>query len=189
MKSYTPEVRAGFYHEACPEWPVLRTDERWLDGIWVQGNDYRGSGYYGSYPPTFLRRVMALFPDAERVLHLFSGSLSAGPYVRFDRLEGADVVGEAEQLASYFDPGVFDLVIADPPYSTEDALKYGAPKLANRRAVFAEAYKIVEPGGVLVWLDLSLPMFAKTHWHLWGLIGLVGSTNHKIRLVSMFTRV
>jgi hypothetical protein len=191
---HTPTERAAFYHSACPDWPVPRTDDRWLDGIWVQGNNYQGTGYWGAYPPTYLKRITGLFPDAQRVLHLFSGSLPRGPYTRFDRREGADVVGEAEQLASYFpdrrpDGSVFDLVLADPPYSTADALKYGAPALVNRRKVFEGVHEILEPGGVLVWLDLILPMFAKTHWHLWGLIGLVGSTNHKVRLVSMFTRL
>jgi hypothetical protein len=42
---------------------------------WVLGQDYRSkSGYHGSFPPNYLERVMALFPDAERVLQVFSGS-------------------------------------------------------------------------------------------------------------------
>src|SRR5690348_8694527 len=51
-------------------------------GTWIMGNDYRvRSGYYGGYPAGYLRRVAALFPDRQRVLHVFSGKvdLSAMP--------------------------------------------------------------------------------------------------------------
>ena len=40
------------------------------------GNDYRvKTGYYGGYPAGYLRRIRALFPDKQRVLHLFSGKV------------------------------------------------------------------------------------------------------------------
>ena len=40
------------------------------------GNDYRvKTGYYGRYPPGYLRRIRALFPDKRNVLHLFSGKV------------------------------------------------------------------------------------------------------------------
>src|SRR5688572_12340740 len=45
-------------------------------GTWIMGNDYRvKSEYYGGYPAGYLRRVKALFPDKQRVLHLFSGKV------------------------------------------------------------------------------------------------------------------
>ena len=36
-------------------------------GIWGIGNNYKGSGYHGSYPPGYLKRVMSMFPDAENI--------------------------------------------------------------------------------------------------------------------------
>lgn len=45
---------------------------------WMGGQDYRNkSGMYGAYPAGYLERVFSMFPDARRVLHLFSGSLTA----------------------------------------------------------------------------------------------------------------
>lgn len=124
----TLEDRARFYSEAFPAWPPLQVDGRWLSGVWLLGNDYRGSGYYGSYPPGYLRRSVAIFPDAERVLHLLSGSLpESADYVRFDiRPEmKPDVVGDAHRLSEHFESESFDLILADPPYSSEDADHYG----------------------------------------------------------------
>ena len=54
-------------------------------GPWNIGNTYKGSGYHGSFPPGFLKRVMSMFPDAENVLHLFSGSLDEN--VKGDRFD------------------------------------------------------------------------------------------------------
>lgn len=187
MKDYSLTERALFYHKEFPKFPAPRTDKRWLDSIWVLGNDYRGSGYYGAYPPNYLRRILSLFPDAERVLHLFSGSLPEGNYTRFDQKPPADIVGNAEQLGSYIDRDSFDLILADPPYSVEDAEHYGAP-MVSRNKVLTECAKVLEYGGFLVWLDQVLPMFRKDTLFLCGLIGIVRSTNHRFRVASIFRK-
>lgn len=202
--------RSASYARAFPRWPAPRTDARWLDGVWVLGNDYRNkSRLYGAFPPGLLPRIFSLFPDAESVLHLFSGSLTeegvreawqaAHPKAlvlprqmrmdnaRMPEAEAAepDVVGDAADVGSL--PVRFDLVIADPPYSSEDAKRYGV-KLPNKKRVVSEIAKVVAPGGHLVWLDASLPMFRKSEWEWFGAIGVVRSTNHRVRLLSMFRR-
>jgi hypothetical protein len=49
-----------------------------LYGVVMGGQDYRNkSKLYGAYPPSYLPTVFSLFPDAQRILHLFSGSLTA----------------------------------------------------------------------------------------------------------------
>lgn len=49
-----------------------------LHGVWMGGQDFRNkSKLYGSFPPSFLPCVFGLFPDARRILHLFSGSLTS----------------------------------------------------------------------------------------------------------------
>ena len=188
MKDYSLEERAQFYHETFPKFPAPRTDDRWLDSMWVLGNNYRGSGYYGAYPPNYLKRVLSMFPDASSILHLFSGSLLSGDYLRFDIQGNADVIGDANKLSFYFDPNSFDLILADPPYSQEDAEHYGTP-LVQRNTVLKGCHYILEPGGYVVWLDQVLPMFRKTELHLCGLIGVVRSTNHRFRVASIFRKL
>lgn len=67
--------RVANYHRVTgfPESLFVGGDGR-IVGTWIMGNDYRvKSEYYGGYPAGYLRRVKALFPDKQRVLHLFSG--------------------------------------------------------------------------------------------------------------------
>ena len=196
MKSLTLQNRCDLYSEAFP-WPPPRTNcegtvwldgNRWLGGMWVLGHDYRGTGYYGSYPPNFLKRIHALFPDADRVLHLFSGSLPAGKHVRYDSGANADVVDDAHELSRHFKAEAFDLILADPPYSAEDARHYGRPMISRNR-VLAECAKVLEPGGFIVWLDQVLPMFRKDELHLCGAIGVVRSTNHRFRVAAIFRKL
>jgi len=189
--------RVSLYSEAEPgqKWPAsvptVGSDGR-LQGIWLLGNDYRNKTvYWGGHPPNYLLRANALFPDAERVLHLFSGSLPADPgYTRFDLRDDveADVVGDATKLSTYFPDRKFDLIHADPPYTDEDAAHYGTPPL-SRNTVVREVYKVLEPGGYLVWLDMVLPMYRKAELELAGIIGLVRSTNHRFRCVVIFKRL
>lgn len=57
------------------------------------GQNYRNkSRLYGAYPPAFLPTVFALFPDAKRVLHLFSGSLT--------RVQVAEAWDKAQEFAA-----------------------------------------------------------------------------------------
>lgn len=186
--------RAANYAKVFPDWPAPRTDERWLDTVWVLGNDYTsGSGYYGAYPPNYLRRVMALFPEitpSSRILHLFSGELAKGEQqgfrldLRNDLKNPPDVRGNAMSLP--FVDSCFDLILADPPYGERHALKYGVP-YPNKKTVFEECIRVMKPGGHMVWLDTKHPMYRKDTWHLWGLCGIVRSTNHDYRFASCFT--
>ncbi len=181
--------RARLYNDRFPDRPPLVATERWLYGVWIVGNNYRGSGYYGAYPPGYLDRVMSLFPDVRpnRILHLFSGSLGPEvPGVRLDIRPEADIQGDAHEL-SRLAPGPWELIVADPPYSQADAERYGTT-MVNRRKVIAECAKVMAPGGHLVWLDTVLPMYRKDELKLVGTIGVVGSTNHRIRFVFMWQK-
>jgi hypothetical protein len=162
---------------------------RFISGVWLMGNNYRNkSSLYGAYPPQYLPRITQLFPDKERVLHLFSGSLPAGEYCRFDIAQDAEVVGDAHKLSEWFVPNMFNMIYADPPYTQKDADRYGT-RMINRKKVMHEVYKVLEPGGFLVWLDTSYPMFTKREFEVVGFINIVRSTNHRFRNAVIFQRV
>ena len=167
-------------------------DDGRLAGIWVMGNNYTvSSGYYGGYPHGYLARVRALFPDKARVLHLFAGmvDLAALPGDTVDL--NADLhptyVDDAQTLASV-PLEQYDLVLADPPYSIEDAERY-QPTMIQRNKVMAALGTRLGSGAHVVWLDQVLPMYRKDQFHVVGYIGMVKSTNHRFRVVTVFERL
>jgi hypothetical protein len=160
-------------------------------GVWVMGNDYRvKTGYYGGYPPTYLRRIKALFPDKRRVLHLFSGKVSLkdfpGDTVDLDSALEPTYVDDAQTL-EYVPLEQYDLVLADPPYSVEDAERYQATMI--KRNVVMRALQRLPAGAHVVWLDQVLPMYRKANWHVDAYIGMVKSTNHRFRVITIFRRI
>jgi len=188
--------RVACYARAFQKWPAshLRLERSGVResfyGFWCIGNDYRNkSTYHGAYPRGYLDRVQALFPDAvgERTLHAFSGSLPAGDYVRCDLVQPAEYTCDVLYLPRKVAAGQFTLVYADPPYTKLDAQKYGTLMIDRRKTTAALAH-VVAPGGFLVWLDTVWPMHRKALWETVGQVAIRRSTNHAMRLVSVFRR-
>lgn len=161
-----------------------------LYATWVIGNDYRNqTRYYGAYPASYLARVMAMFPDmtGPEILHAFSGSLPPGDYARCDSHQPAEFRCSVYDLPATAGSRRFRLVLADPPYTASDAEKYGTPPVDRRRATAALA-AVTSGGGYLAWLDTCWPMYSKRDWLTVGRIAVVRSTNHRIRMLTLFER-
>lgn len=160
-------------------------------GTWIMGNDYRvKTGYYGGYPAGYLRRVRSLFPDKKRVLHIFSGR------VDLDALPGDTVDINADLGPTYVDDAQtlervplenYDLILADPPYSVEDAERYQTSMV--KRNTVLRALQGTSAGTHIVWLDQVLPMYSKKMFRISAAIGMVKSTNHRFRIVTIFERL
>lgn len=188
--------RADAFNTAYSKWPashlniVAERGEPVIYGRWVLGNDYRNkTRFYGAYPPGFLDRVLALFPDvpATQTLHVFSGSLSAGEYTRCDLVCDAEYQCNVYELPAVTDR-FFELAIADPPYSSDDAARYNTPAINRGRATSALA-SVIFPAGHLVWLDTCWPMHSKRDWRTVARIAITRSTNHRIRDLTIFERL
>jgi len=160
-------------------------------GTWIMGNDYRvKTGYYGGYPAGYLKRVRALFPEKQRALHLFSGcvdlSTLPGDTVDINRALRPTFVDDAQTLKTVPLEG-YDLVLADPPYSVEDAIRYQTSMI--KRNLVMRALSRLQPGAHVVWLDQVLPMYRKDIFAVDAVIGMVKSTNHRFRVVTVFRRL
>lgn len=160
-------------------------------GTWIMGNAYGvKSGYYGGYPHGYLARVKALFPDKSRALHVFSGRVdqSAWPGDTVDLNPDMEptFLDDAQSLMNV-PLGSYDIILADPPYSVEDAEHY-KPSMVKRNKVMS-ALARADKGTHVVWLDQVLPMYRKDQWAIIGVIGMVKSTNHRFRVVTIFERV
>jgi 16S rRNA G966 N2-methylase RsmD len=172
-----------------PECLFVGADGR-VVGTWIMGNDYRvKSAYYGGYPAGYLRRIQALFPDKRRVLHLFSGhvDLATFPGDTVDINPGfcPTYVDDAQTLQRV-PLDTYDLVLADPPYSIEDADHYRTTMV--KRNVVMRALQRLPLGAHVVWLDQVLPMYRKDAFEQQAVIGMVKSTNHRFRVITIFQR-
>lgn len=160
-------------------------------GTMILGNDYRvKSGYYGGFPAGFLKRMAALFPDKTNILHLFSGKVDLtampGRTVDLNPENNPDWVDDAQTLENV-PLEEFDLVVSDPPYSVEDADHYQTP-MVKRNKVMAALGERLRSGCHVCWLDQVLPMFRKDEFSIRGVIGIVKSTNHRFRVVTIFEK-
>ena len=189
----TLQDRLDNYHQTLgyPQATFIGEDGR-ICGTWVMGNNYRvKSTYYGGYPAGYLKRIKALFPDKESVLHLFSGKVDTdiipGKRIDINPDREPDVVGDAHKLGEYFKEE-FDLILSDPPYSIEDCDHYGTI-MVKRNTVLKQAYKVLKKGGHLVWLDQVLPQYRKIELKPVGYIGMVKSTNHRFRVITIFEKL
>lgn len=167
------------------------SDDGRIVGTWIMGNAYGvPSGFYGGYPHGYLKRIKALFPDKTKCLHVFSGKVDQsawpGDTVDLDPDAQPTYLADAHDLADV-PLEAYDIVLADPPYSIEDAEHY-KPTMVKRNIVM-RALSRVKSGTHIVWLDQVLPMYRKTDWKIIAVIGMVKSTNHRFRVVTIFERI
>jgi hypothetical protein len=164
----------------------------WLYGCWVLGNSYQSKqGYHGEYPPSYLPRIAALFPDKKRILHLFSGK------VNLEQMPGDTCDINPELDPTYLDDAQtlkvvplenYDLIMADPPYSEEDADRYGTCMIKRNRVLDVLGTRL-KPGTHVVWLDTMMPVHRKAELLQQGVIGIQRSTNHRFRCAVIFVKV
>jgi hypothetical protein len=171
--------------------PYLGYENGWTYGTWFMGNSYeKRNDYYGGFQGNFLKRIDALFPDRRRVLHLFAGRVDLerfpGATVDLNHELKPDYCVDAETCAGV-PLHMFDFVLADPPYSESDAERYGR-SMVNRNKVIASLAAGLPVGAVICWLDQVYPMYAKAALKPEAVIGIVGSTNHRFRVLSVFRK-
>jgi hypothetical protein len=167
----------------------VSADDR-VVGTWIMGQQYQvKSQFYGGYPHGYLKRIQALFPDKRRVLHLFSGHVDTQAY------PGDTVDINPDMCPTYVDDaqtllGVpvhqYDLILCDPAYSIEDSEHYGTPMIKRNKVM--KALSRVAPGTHVVFLDQVLCMYQKELWSIDAVIGMVKSTNHRFRMITIFRR-
>ena len=192
MGTFTNQERIDNYIKETkfPRSLFLSEDGR-IVGTWIMGNAYGvKSGYYGGYPAGYLKRIKSMFPDKSSALHLFSGRVdqSAWPGDTVDLNSDVEptFVDDAQTLENVPLEN-YDIILADPPYSVEDSEHY-KPTMVKRNKVM-RALSRVREGTHVVWLDQVLPMYRKDTWRIQGVIGMVKSTNHRFRVVTIFERI
>lgn len=178
-------------------YPVSFTDENgdsiedkgWCYGVWFCGTSFTKVKLYGQYPPTFLNRALALFPEAKDVLHAPSGSLVDMPenHVTLDIYED-DVrkpMFKGDCGSMPFSDSSFDLVLSDPPYTEEDSRLYGCAKFPEKKFM-AECARVLKPNAHLGFLAYHYPSYRRKDWKLVGLFAVVTGFSRRTRMFSVF---
>lgn len=182
-------IDVNAYNRTFPKYPALIESNGWIHGVWYCGAFYV-SLIYGQYPPTFLKRALSLFPavDPDRVLHCPSGTLNgdtAGVTVDLvsDEIRKPKFVASADCLP--FADNSFDLILSDPPYSKEDAKKYGTPPYPLKKSM-AEFRRVLSPRGFFGLLHFYYPTFRRADWDMKAMIGVCTGSNRKMRVFTVF---
>lgn len=171
-----------------PKYPITVSDKGWVYGVWYCPTAWMKTHFYGQFPLTFLKRVLALFPWAKDILHCPSGTLT-GPGITVDLIRDEQrkpqILGDAAALP--LPDNSFDLYISDPPYSKADSKKYATPPFKSKAAM-GEALRVLKPGGYYCLLNIRYPSFRRGTWNFVGLIGVVTGANRTVRLLSIFQK-
>jgi len=189
MMNFSVTYDESEYGKKYPESKFNGTTRKYA--TWFLGQNYRNAtSYYGAYPPMYWKRIQAFIRPTDNVVHLFSGSLAPGNYRRVDMdpAMNPDICCKSEEVDQHVPPNSVDIVFADPPYSKADSDIGYKGNYPNKKKTIESVHKILKPGGLLVWLDTALPMFRKAEYELAGVITILISTNHRVRLVSIFRK-
>jgi len=182
----------SIYGKKYPDSKFYCLDTRPM-ATWFLGNNYKNSTeYYGAYPPMYWKRIQAFIkPEYRRIVHLFSGSLQMGNYIRVDvdAEQNPDICCKSEEIENHIIPNSVDIVFADPPYTKADSEIGYKSNYPNKKQTLHSVHKILKTGGLVFWLDTALPMFRKTEYKLVGTITIIISTNHRVRLTSIFQKL
>lgn len=182
------------WNQSFPKYPVTVEDKGWVYGVWYCGTAWNKVVLHGQYPPGFLKRALALFPEARNILHAPSGTLSScdmpNGHVTLDSISDAvrkpDHVADCSNLP--FPDASFDLVLSDPPYSKKDSEIYGCPPFPMGRFV-KEAHRVLRSGGKLGMLHTYYPSYRRQEFKLVGLIAVVTGFQRATRIFSIFEKL
>lgn len=160
--------------------------------------------YYGSYPNGFLERARALLgvTPLDPVLHVCGGMARAYPakprgFGPNDKTLDLDPALEPDFLQSATDPlpkndltWLWPALIADPPYTEEDAAHYvpGAAAFPKANLILKHMLAVVRPGGRVGMLHYVLPQPPREGVRFVACVGVIVGFNNRMRCFSVFER-
>lgn len=184
--------RVAHWNQTFQKFPPIVYSHGWVYGVWYAGKGFTKNVLHGQYPPTFLRRALALWPDVpeRRFLHLCAGSVQHGVRVDLAPRFRPSVRANVEVLP--FLANSFDAILYDPPYDVENAQIYGvAPRPPRWGVTMNEAVRVLTMGGHLGILHWYYPSYSrrKQGLKLVALIPVVTGFCSPTRVFSIFEKI
>lgn len=166
-----------------PEYTVV--ENGYIIGTWFCGRPM--AKYYGAFPKSFWRRAKHILkPEEGEMLHWFSGTVkSEEGIVTVDGNPEVEPDYLVEGIELPFEDNYFTSSFADPPYSVDDAKRYGF-KYPPARSVLRELARVTKPGGLIGLLHEFLPVVKGADCKLIGAIGILNGPQKRIRSLYLF---
>ena len=158
--------------------------------------------YYGAYPAGFLSRARDLLGVGldDAILHVCGGHVRLYPFrglgpndctLDIDRATAPDFAQDARAPFPLRADGTeWAAVLADPPYTPDDAAKYaaGADVLPTARRLLLNGLDVVRVGGKVGLLHYVAPRPPKTGARFCGLYTVFVGFENRARLFSVYER-
>ena len=160
--------------------------------------------YYGAYPNGFLERARALLGVSpnDAMLHVCGGQARHYPakprgFGPYDRTLDLDSELKPDYLQSATDPlpgsagaDKWGALIADPPYTADDADHYtpGRDRFPKANLILKRMLEAVLPGGRVGMLHYILPQPPRQGVRFVAAVAVIVGFNNRIRCFSVFER-
>jgi len=151
--------------------------------------------YYGAYPNGFLQRARTLLgcSHLDAVLHVCGGKAREYPNNGFGMYDKTiDLNPDVEpdflmDVTKEIPMGEWKGILIDPPYTLEDASKYGKHSFPEPNALLKKCMNFVEVGRCVGMLHYVVPAVPKNAKEI-ALIAVIMGNNNRIRCFSVFRR-
>ncbi len=124
-----------------------------------------------------------------QLLNLFCGKNKYGYRIDLKKEVKPDLVADAHNFSHLLNGKRFDVILADPPYSSSESKElYNTPPIHYKKWV-GECDKVLKEGGILiVYHRLMLPNPNPNKYHIVKRVFIGEGTNHQLRLASFYLK-
>jgi|GEM_PF-6623935 len=140
------------------------------------------------YPSRFLYNLERFYPTAgKRLLHLFAGASDLGDTVDARPETGAKFVAPFDAVP--VEPGSYDMVLADPPYTVGFAQRWESAlvDVPRPKAILRAAARYLRPGGLALILHvIVIPAYKELEVRRLALHPILCGPNNAIRVLNVF---
>jgi len=121
-----------------------------------------------------------------KVLHMFSGSIIWGDTTDIRPETKAKIVAPYDELP--ISDGIYDIVIADPPYNDVFAKEWKTDLPVPKR-ILIEASRVTKPGGLIAILHIiHIPAYKEAGVDLIGIHAILTGNNNALRCLNVYRK-
>lgn len=148
-------------------------------------------GQFQRFPSRFMYNLKKTYPvENKRILQMFAGSSELGDTTDIREETGADIIAEYDKLP--IADGVYDMVLADPPYTVGFSQEWvsSLKDVPKPKRILKEAARITKPGGLILILHvIVIPAYKEFNVERIALHPILCGPNNAIRVLNVFQKM